>query len=216
MRLYKKRYKKTLKRYRMAKERGQKAEQQVAQLQESMNVESALNSKKLALERDLAYKKVVITDKIDSKTKQLNNKLAQKKLDHTAQLATERMMDQRKHYDKVLKKRDDKIDDLRRQIWVLNKKVQHEMLLRKATEQRARSAGAPHRLQEAAESPNNRNNSLEATFRAAEKDAGASAELHAQLEQGQSLVKFASQQNAKVQKSAFLVHSKVEKRESST
>merc|ERR1711970_577167 len=87
--LYKTRYVDTLKRYRIASERGQKAQLRVAQLMNRLNIESSLSGKKLVLERDLAHKKVIITDKIDRKTKKLNSKLAQRKLDDMTKLATE-------------------------------------------------------------------------------------------------------------------------------
>jgi len=189
--LYKARYEDTLKRYRVAKERGQKAETQVGQLQSTSQIDGQLSGQRLSLERDLAIKKIQVTDDIDSKTRQLDKRLFQKSLDHANQLSAERMDEQKKYFEKIINKKDEQESKLKDNIYLLNKQVQKEQQLRQAVEERARSASAPQKrdLKESQNAAHEKaqdsaRNKLEALFNLAVNNGVKNAQLKASLQNG--------------------------------
>lgn len=127
-----------------------------------------------------------------------------------AKLATERMLSQRKHYDKLLNKKQKKEDQLRDEIWKLNRQLQREKELRKAEKMRRKGAAAPRRLKDSA--PSSSESKLKALFDAAANDAGAGAELDEHIKQQHAVVVDAMKKApALLKNSAFMMHPNEEK-----
>jgi hypothetical protein len=112
-------------------------------------------------------------------------KLSQKKIEEEEANSKECLNCQRKHFEKLLKKKNDVEEELRDKIWLLNKKVQKETQLRLATEAKARASAAPQRTLR--ESSGNKGTHLQKMFKAAENDAAADTELTAELHEHKAL-----------------------------